>query len=73
MTPNNGIIDKAASIVITFNLTEPIICNDPHAYCGVTILLTNANPQQITMSACHVEWTRDDWKQARTCEIIEAF
>jgi hypothetical protein len=66
MTPTSGTIDKASKITISLKLTEPILCNDPHAYCGVTVLFTNANPKQITLSACHVEWVRDAWTETKT-------
>jgi hypothetical protein len=61
ITPTTGVVEKSGKIVISLALTEPIICNDPHAYCGVTVLFTNANPNQITMSSCHVEWTREEY------------
>ena len=66
VTPTTAIIDESNVITLEFRLSNPIICEDPHAYCAVMVLVTNNNPRDIALSACHVEWTRDEWQQVRT-------
>ena len=47
-------ISKGFSTVITFTLNEPIICEDPQAYCAVVVLLTNTNPKAVSINTCQV-------------------
>ena len=52
--PGPLLIDKGFSTVITFTLDEPILCEDPAAFCGVTVLLTNLNTKYVTINTCQV-------------------
>ena len=43
---------KGSSVVITFTLDEPIICEDPHVFCGVVVLITNPDINALRINTC---------------------
>jgi hypothetical protein len=52
--PGPFTVDKGFSHTFTFSIDEPILCEDPHAYCAVVILLTNPNTKDLTLDTCQV-------------------
>jgi hypothetical protein len=62
-------IFKGFSQTVTFSLDEPIICSDPHVFCGVVILITNPSTKDLVIDNCQIKWTNADWNIPRTLNI----
>eukprot|EP00049_Salpingoeca_infusionum_P000948 m.43833 g.43833 ORF g.43833 m.43833 type:complete len:1793 (+) comp10800_c0_seq1:242-5620(+) len=69
VTPTTKIVDEGEETVISFSLTEPIICSSDFFDCRVLLLLTNTRPDEIVLSQCHVEWTPEDWETTKTVVV----
>jgi hypothetical protein len=67
--PGPFTIGKGFSQNFTFSLDEPILCEDPHVYCAVVILLTNPNTKDLTLDTCQVKWTNADWFVPRVVNV----
>ena len=52
--PGPLLLQKGFSTVITLTLDEPIICEDPHVFCGVVVLLTNTDTRSVSINTCQV-------------------
>ena len=57
----NVVVSSQSPQTVSFSLTSPILCGDPHAYCAVDILITNNRPDEIFIDNCHITFTRDSW------------
>ncbi|EGD74518.1 hypothetical protein PTSG_05882 [Salpingoeca rosetta] len=61
VTPVSKIIDEGEDVTLSFSLTEPIICRSVFDDCRVLLLITNARPDEIALSACYLQWHADEW------------
>jgi len=62
-------IDKGKYDMVGFTLDEPIICKDMDKSCSVVVLLTNPNPNKISLDNCMVKWNWDEWTQTRYIKV----
>jgi len=62
-------IDKGKYDMVGFTLDEPIICKDMDGSCSVVVLLTNPNPNKISLDNCMVKWNWDEWSQTRYIKV----
>ena len=62
-------IDKGKYDMVGFTLDEPIICKDMDGSCSVVVLLTNPNPNKISLDNCMVKWNWDEWYQTRYIKV----
>jgi len=71
----NVVVNSQSSQVVEFSLSTPIMCNDPHVYCSVDILVTNNRPDEIYIDNCHLSFTRDQWylPQYLTIKPVEQY
>eukprot|EP00051_Salpingoeca_urceolata_P032418 m.15634 g.15634 ORF g.15634 m.15634 type:complete len:1888 (-) comp5062_c1_seq1:107-5770(-) len=70
VTPKSAVIAEGRDVTLTFSLKEPIQCSDPDpARCKVVFLLSNTRPDDLALSACHVEWNTVTWKEERTIVV----
>ena len=66
-TINN--LDESFRYQVNFQLSSPIICENPHVLCNVVMTFTNPEPHEISINPCILEWDRDEWDVTKTITI----
>jgi hypothetical protein len=68
--PTSITMRKDDSAVVTFRLSEPILCPpDLQSECAVVIELENQATDRIAIDNCHIKWTQQEWFKTRTLRI----
>lgn len=62
-------LDESYNYQVSFQLSSPIQCENPHVLCNVVLTFTNPEPDEISIEPCIIEWSRDEWQETKTVTI----